>query len=239
MDAERFDSLTKRLADPQSRRRLLRGMGVGAGAAALAALSRKPGAAAPNACAQACAFEPKGPRQAACKQACKRCDGNLNQVCFGNQITCCARGECCFDEQTENVTCSTQLPACPEPLVREGCACVCPDSCGAGQFPDPDQDCACVPFPTCDAGGAPEDCEVGVVADCGADDLCACVENVDGGTVCVERVCTFVECSSEADCDNGPCVSIPGCCDPNPTCAVPCGASGAGSRSRGRASGWG
>jgi hypothetical protein len=67
MDGERFDRLTKHLADGTSRRRVLRGLAGGVGAAALAALGRRPAAAAPNACAQACAGEPKGPRQAACR----------------------------------------------------------------------------------------------------------------------------------------------------------------------------
>jgi hypothetical protein len=236
MDGVNFDRLVKHLATNADRRRLLRGLVGGIGATALAALDRRPGIAAPNACAQACASEPKGPRQAACKQACKKCRENLSQVCFGNQITCCANGECCFDEQTNNTRCSTDLPACSAPLVREGCACVCPDTCGSGEFPDPDQGCACVPFPTCDAGGAPEDCAAGVVTDCGPGDSCACVDNVDGGNACVERTCTFVTCTSGADCDSGPCVSIPDCCgDSNFFCAVPCGAGGASSRS----TGWG
>jgi hypothetical protein len=232
MDGERFDRLTKHLADGFTRRRVLRGIG-GAGAA-LATLGGRPTAAAPNACAQACAFEPKGPRQAACKQACKKCGQNLNQVCFGNTITCCADGLCCFDEATGDVTCSTQLPPCPEPLVREGCQCVCPGgNCGAGEFPDPAQGCACAPIPTCDSGGAPENCEAGVEASC-ADGACACVTNVDGGEACVERFCTFEACTSGADCSTNLCVDIPGCCEePNPFCGVPCGSAAAGARSAG------
>jgi hypothetical protein len=232
MDGSRFDSLTKTLAGGVSRREVVRGaLGALAGAA-LAARGRGAGAA-PNACAQACAGEPKGPRQAACKQACKRCAGNFNQICFGNTIVCCAGGECCFDDETGNVACSTQLPACPEPLVREGCECVCGNACDPGQFPDPGQGCACVPFPTCDAAGAPENCAAGVVTDC-ADGACACVDNVDGGNACVERFCTFEACTSGADCAGGPCVSIPDCCgEPNPFCGVPCGSAGTGARSAG------
>ena len=236
MDGQRFDELTRTLAMGASRRGVLRGVAGGIGAALLAALGRRPGAAAPNACAQACAFEPKGPRQAACKQACRQCNGNFNQVCFGNQITCCAGGECCFDEQTGNVTCSTQLPACPDPLVRSGCACVCPTDCESGEFPDPDQGCNCVPLPSCDAGGAPDNCVTGAVADCGPDGACGCVENVDGGTTCIERMCG-TPCTTGADCPNGACVSVPGCCsnDATPFCAVPCGTGAAGARS----AGWG
>jgi len=228
MDGSRFDDLVRTLATETSRRGVLHRLAAGGAAALLAVLGRRRGEAAPDACSQACAFEPKGPRQAACKQACRRCGGNLNQVCFGSQITCCADGECCFDEQTGNVTCSSQLPACPAPLVREGCSCVCPAGCGPGTFPDPNQGCACVPFPTCDAGGAPENCELEVETSCGGG-TCACVTDVDGNDACVERVCTFTACTTGADCTNGPCVDIPGCCgEPNPFCGVPCGATGTG-----------
>ena len=242
MDGQRFDQLTRVLASGASRRGILRGLAGGIGALVLTAIGRRLGAAAPGGqgggpdpCSQACAFEPKGPRQAACKQACRECGGNFNQICFGNQIICCAGGECCFDEQTGNAVCSTQLPACPEPLVREGCACVCPGTCGPGEFPDPSQGCACVPFPTCDPGGAPENCAAGVEANCGPGGSCACVEDVDGDFACIERACTFTACTSGTDCEGGPCVSVPGCCSEEavPFCAIPCGAFGATARIRG------
>ena len=234
MDSNQFDNLTKTLAGGASRRGVLRGA-----LGALGGVLRLFGgaAAAPNACAQACAFEPKGPRLAACKQACKQCGGSLQDVCFDQQIICCpgSFGGCCFDDETGSISCpGTQQ--CPAPLVPdEGCGCVCPNTCPPGEFPDPGQDCACVPFPTCDAGGAPENCEAGVETSC-ADGVCACVTSVDGGTVCVERFCTFEACTTGTDCQFGPCVDIPGCCgEPTPFCGVPCGSAGAGTRS----AGWG
>lgn len=80
----------------------------------------------------------------------------------------------------------------------------------------------------CTAG---ENCEAGETVNCGPDDVCACVANVDGGFACVERICSFTECTTGADCDSGLCISAPGCCgDPNPFCGTPCGAGISGAR---------
>ena len=96
MDGQRFDAMTRRMAAGVSRRRLIGAAVSGMAGAALAALGRGGAAtAAPNRCAQACAFEPKGPRQAACRQACKQCGGSTINVCFGETIQCCPPGTLC------------------------------------------------------------------------------------------------------------------------------------------------
>ena len=95
---------------------------------------------------------------------------------------------------------------------------------------------ACEEVATCPSGEPAENCSLGVTTDCGPDGTCALVVDVEGGCACVERACSFTECTTGADCESGLCVDIPGCCgDPNPFCGVPCGASGTSAR-RGR---WG
>jgi hypothetical protein len=204
MDGDQFDRLTRILATGVPRRRLLRSVTGGIGAAVLAALGRRPAATAPNACAQACAFEPKGPRQAACRQACRECGGNINLVCSGPQIICCPEGGCCIDEETGTSICPSDLPECPEGLTRIGCECVEVTFCPTGEMA--------------------ENCFAGIFTNCGEGDVCALVDDADSEScACIERICGN-PCTTAADCEAGlVCATVPGCCPDETFCAFPCG----------------
>jgi hypothetical protein len=96
---------------------------------------------------------------------------------------------------------------------------------------------ACEQVATCPSGEPAENCALGVTTDCGPDGVCALAVNADGGCACVERECSFTECTTGADCESGLCVDIPGCCgDPNPFCGLPCGTGGGEAGARG--GGW-
>jgi hypothetical protein len=227
MDAERFDSLTRRLVDPQSRRRLLRGIGVGTGTAALAALGRT-ASAAPDRCAVFCADQP-GPRKASCKQACKQCRGDINRVCqdFESSVfSCCPQGTFCVSG--EGACCPQGTDPCFGPEGFTEC-------CGEGTFCDFETG-ACPPLATCPSGEPAENCFAGVTTDCGPDGACALVVDADGGCACVERACTGIVCTTGADCDGGPCGSIPGCCPETQFCGLPCGTGDGEAGARG--GGW-
>ena len=84
--------------------------------------------------------------------------------------------------------------------------------------------------------GCPENCAAGVTNSCGPDGSCACVKNADGGSACVERICSFDGCTTGTDCGSGLCVDVPGCCgEPNPFCGVRCGSGGPNAA---RTTGW-
>ena len=202
MQTQRCDRTNENPATAISRRRRRRLWWSVAVGATLALLWLAPAAAAPNACAQACAGEPKGPRQAACKQACKQCDGNISLVCSGPQIICCATGDCCLDENGQSA-CSDELSPCPESQTRVGCDCV--DACSSGE--------------------PAENCSAGVTSSCGTFGTCALVRFAGSlACNCIERVCTNTPCTTTADCPLGQtCASLPGCCSVSPTCVIDCG----------------
>jgi hypothetical protein len=140
MVSKRFDEVTRLFSQGTSRRALLRrmlaGTGVAVGAGRLTSTR-----AAPNACAQACATEPRGPRQAACRQACRQCDANMNDVCFGATIFCCAGGSCCSSEIGQDF-CSTDL-VCQAPHIPVECSCLCPEQVCPGGLPQDPVTCNC------------------------------------------------------------------------------------------------
>jgi hypothetical protein len=112
MDGQRFDDMVKALGHGASRRRILRGIVGGIGAAALTAFGREGAHAAPDDCSQVCAtFE--GPQKAACKQECRECGGNGADVCraSGFPATCCpgagaGTSQCCPDPSSgQNLCC--------------------------------------------------------------------------------------------------------------------------------------
>ena len=89
---------------------------------------------------------------------------------------------------------------------------------------------ACEEVATCPSGEPAENCSLGVTTNCGPDGACALAVDADGGCACVERMCTGIVCTTGTDCEGGLCVNIPGCCSETLFCAVPCGATGAASR---------
>ena len=127
MDEQRFDALTRRLVTGTSRRRVLRGLTAGAAAAAL---GRGAAVAAPNRCqALASLFFPPGAGRATFKQACQRCDADLERICETDILafTCCPEGQgCCHDcREGFRHECGQPDEACPlcceGTVPEEGC----------------------------------------------------------------------------------------------------------------------
>jgi hypothetical protein len=97
----------------------------------------------------------------------------------------------------------------------------------------------CVEVTICPTGEPAENCAVGIESSCGEGGACALVEDADSDDCnCVERFCTEIPCTTDADCaeSGGVCSTIPGCCAETTFCALPCG-SGVGVTSDG-AHGW-
>ena len=110
----------------------------------------------------------------------------------------------------------------------------CPEGTVCDQFTG-----ECVEVTLCPTGEPAENCAAGIETNCGEGDVCALVDDADAEDCqCVERICTGVVCTTDADCteSGGVCVTIPGCCPETTFCGVPCG-SAAGVASDG-ASGW-
>jgi hypothetical protein len=191
MDGDQFDSIIRLLATRESRRRLLKGLAASASGSVFATIGRRQALAAPDPCSVYCSRqEPKGPAQAACKQACKQCKAETRRVCRQETgYTCCPRGhECpfgsccpigratCFGPAGQPVCCSDpadttccQLPSCGQ---------VCPSSivCGPGEIR---QGCDCV----CDPPGRAR-CDNGqgsLVCCSDPDDTFCCFDPGGGG----------------------------------------------------------
>lgn len=146
-----------------------------------------------------------------------------------------------------------EAAVCPSGKRSFGSFCSSNDQCQTGFCFKPDggnNRCLCRdinrqpcggPCSSCPQGnlcgnGCPESCANGVTNNCGPDGRCACVRNADGGSACIERICSFDSCSTGTDCGSGLCVNVPGCCgQPNPFCGTPCGAGGT---SAARSQGW-
>ena len=198
---DRFAELSKAAAQTVSRRQALRLAVGGLAGVAFAGVGLGSASAAPSRCSQICATEPAGPRRAACKQACKRCGGDLSRMCFGAEIICCPPETSCCESATGTFCC----PA--------GTQCV---------------DGECVEVFICPGGQSAENCTTGTNTNCGAGGECALVAAADGaGCECVERVCTGIPCTTDADCADGLCVTIPGCCPEATFCGIPCGSAAA------------
>jgi hypothetical protein len=96
----------------------------------------------------------------------------------------------------------------------------------------------CEALTICPTGETAENCFADITTNCGEGGVCALVEHADAqDCVCVERECTFIPCTTDADCteSGGVCATIPGCCPETTFCAIPCGSAAATST----AAGWG
>jgi hypothetical protein len=207
-----FEELSKALARGVSRRKALRLVAASVASGVLSGLGLGHVRAAPNRCAQACAFEPKGPRQAACKQACKRCGGDLSRVCFGTEIICCPPDSVCCDGPA-GTTCCAEGEQC--------CGGTCVEECPEGSFLDPET-CECVPFSTCTTC-ADNPCGVDPLAVCGENPqsgFCLCAQTVDETCACVQPICGDL-CAMSTDCPEGFACIVDECCG-FATCAPLC-----------------
>jgi|GEM_PF-4898907 len=221
MEGDRFDDLTRALGNGTTRRRVIRTLAAGTAAAIATVFGRGSVDAAPmpRACKVGCAGFNRQ-RKVACEKACKECGGNFDQVCttedqFGpSAFTCCLEGTFCVSG--EGVCCEAGTNPC---FVPDGFTACCP----AGTFCDFDTG-ECPAVALCPSGEPAENCAAGIELSCGDTGQCAQVINVDGGCTCVERACSFIPCTTGADCETGLCVDIPGCCgEPNLFCGFPCG----------------
>jgi hypothetical protein len=223
MDGQRFDELTKKLAATVSRRGVLRTLAGGV-AAAGAALSRRGSSAAPSTCAVGCAGLP-GPQKAACLQACRRCGGDFDRVCFDEgpfgptAFVCCPEGTFCFFG--EGLCCEVGTEPCFGPGGEAFC---CPE----GTFCNFDLG-QCEELTLCPTGEPADNCFAGVFTDCDPTGACGLVDDADSDQCnCIERTCTEIPCATDADCAEigSMCVTVPGCCLETTFCAVPCGSAG-------------
>jgi hypothetical protein len=197
MEDATFDDLTRRLAAPIDRRQALKlAVGTLAGGLVASLGGMRKAAAAPDPCAVFCgktAFT-SGPAHASCLQACKKCGGDVANVCSGpTGSVCCASGTSC----------------CPGPTGTTCCAggLVCG---GTGQCVKPRSFC----IPLCPSGDTCSGTTTGCVLPCaGATSGCACVSTVEG-SACIQEVCTGIVCTSSADCGPGAVCFTQGCCGP-------------------------
>jgi hypothetical protein len=196
MEDERFDQLTKRLAAPVNRRQVLKlAAGTVAGGVLASLAGVRKAAAAPSPCAVFCGKTSftGGPDHASCMQACNECGGNISNICRGpTGWICCQSGStCCFGP--------TGALCCPP-----GTICL-----GNGQCGKPRNFCIPTCADTCSgtATGCLQACAAGTPG-------CACVSTTEGTPACVQEMCTFVVCTSSADCGAGSVCFTQGCCGP-------------------------
>lgn len=191
-----FDDVAKAMAGGVSRRQVLKLFGGTVGAGLLAAgTTTEVALAAPSNCAVFCGKTSftSGPAHAACMQACNQCGGDISRICSGpTNAVCCAPGTSCCIGPTGAAFC------CPSGTV-------CNFGTGACVVPP----AFCVPTcaDTCSSSGG-----TGCNAACaGGTTGCACVSTVEG-SACVQEFCTFVRCTSSADCGAGAVCFTQGCC---------------------------
>jgi hypothetical protein len=177
VDGDQFDAMARRFGSRESRRRFLQSIAASAMGAVFVAIGRAPTWAAPDPCSTYCSRqEPKGPAQAACKQACKKCKANTTRVCRQETgYVCCPQGQecpagvCCLPGRATcggtgtSVCCpnaddtfccfdqnsgSTVCPSafCAPPRVAQGCTCVC-DPPGRAECNDSSGNTTCCPDP--------------------------------------------------------------------------------------------
>ena len=196
--SSRFDDMSRAVAGGLSRRQALGIMGGTMGGAVVGSLGMTVAAApkafgAPSSCSVLCGKTSftSGPAHAACLQACRECQGDITRLCQSPTGTvCCAPGSsCCFGP--------TGAFCCPSGTFCAGGQCLTPRS-------------FCVPTcaDTCTGSGTScsQNCASGTPG-------CSCVSTTEG-SACVQQVCTFVTCTSSADCGPGSVCFTQGCCGP-------------------------
>lgn len=187
-----FDEFSKAVATGLTRRRLMELAGIGVGGGMLASVTPAAFAKGPSSCSVFCgktAFT-GGPGHASCLQACHACEGDVTRVCTGLAGSiCCAPGATCCIGATGAATC------CPAGQICAGGVCVTPPK-------------YCVPTCSDTCAGSATSC----LQPCAGGTIgCACVSTVEGNA-CVQEICTFVTCTTSADCGPGEVCFTQGCC---------------------------
>jgi hypothetical protein len=85
----------------------------------------------------------------------------------------------------------------------------------------------CAPGTACRSNGTcvavPAGCSgIGCASSCGATGSCSCVGTTENTIACVEQVCTFVSCTSSAECGAGAVCFTEGCCGGENFCVPLC-----------------
>ena len=171
-----FDDLSRALAKGVTRRQAVKLVGGAVVGGLLTTLHLDSVRAAPDPCNVFCGktANTSGAAHAACVQACHKCGGNVQNLCFGpTSVTCCQNGTICANGQCQTpFTCSGHGcgVACPSPAG--GCGCV---TTAEGTTACVQEMCT---FTSCTSS-----------ADCGAGSVCFTERCCGTGSFCVP-LCT-------------------------------------------------
>jgi hypothetical protein len=168
---ERFDELSKLLAESVSRRESLRSIGVALAGAMLGSWGAGTvWAARPDRCGAFCRWCPTKAQRNQCLAACRACNGNTSRLCGScGAYVCCASGTVCCNGTCTNVNsdpanCGACGSACTAGTSCVNGTCSTSDGCFGGQV-------------RCDGvcreiGGDPSNCG-GCGVQCGPGQNCA------------------------------------------------------------------
>jgi hypothetical protein len=207
MDGRRFDAWTKHLIAGTSRRAAVRTLGGILVGGLLSALDWNRAAADDD--------DDDGSGNSACAHFC-------NQAFPPGR----ERGQCKSDAAHGGgpcYQCGPEAPPCSPGKSRQSatppCRCRCTDSC-PGQFQDPT---TCV----CRGGGIPrcDGVRCNTVRNCGGRENCYCNRSVEGIGFCIrgsaQNCVDYERCRTSADCPEGLCLDVAGCCPGRPRLCVP------------------
>jgi len=233
MDPTKFDELTKSLATPTSRRQAVKTLAASAFGSMLAfsGLDRvfamtgrcRPGL---TLCHGKCVNTKTDPKNCGvCGTVCVSglCVNGLccppgtincnNSCCDGtclNGTTCCPTGQTCGTTCCPiGQVCLNGTTCCPAKQVCGNTCCPSGMICKNGQ---------CVTPPNCPSTGC--------ATACLNNSSCDCVTTTEGVS-CVQPICTFVTCTTSADCPSGQVCFTQGCCGGGSFCVPLCPTGGA------------
>ncbi len=233
MDPTKFDELTKSLATPTSRRQAVKTLAASAFGSMLAfsGLDRvfaRTGHCPPGLtlCHGKCVNTKTDPKNCGvCGTVCVSglCVNGLccppgtincnNSCCDGtclNGTTCCPTGQTCGTTCCPiGQVCLNGNTCCP---AKQACGSIC---CPAGMICKNGQ---CVTPPNCPSTGC--------ATACLNNSSCDCVTTTEGVS-CVQPICTFVTCTTSADCPSGQVCFTQGCCGSGSFCVPLCPTGGA------------
>jgi hypothetical protein len=233
MDPSKFDEFTKELVSSTSRRQALKTLAASAfgGMLAFSGLDRvfaRTGRCPPGLklCHGRCINPRTDPKNCGvCGVVCASglCVNGL--CCPPGTITC--NNSCCDGTCLNGTTCCPTGQTCGNGCCPTGQACIngntcCPSKrvcgsicCPAGQVC---QNGMCVTPPNCSGTGC--------ATPCLNNSACDCVTTTEGVS-CVQPVCTFVTCTTSADCSSGEVCFTQGCCGSGSFCVPICPTGGA------------